>query len=339
MAEGFSNAYRSLVENGGHPSPDSYLVIALGGGLNNWFVGHDDQDNPCILIQSASGYDHQPPSVTLENLDVQFHIPCKVESREKSVSHATCSVLKLKSRDDAVREIFFSVCDAIATVLGNAPNDKDLSNAMRRLAEIFRKILAPPSRTLAGLFGELVLIHSAIIPHELVRDWRQADDDRYDFSSNDLKVEVKSTSSRRRKHEFSYEQCSPPKGALGLVASIFVERASRGTSIHGIQQQIERRLTGRPDAVLKLREIVIETLGVAQRQAHEISFDLTLAMESIAYFDLNEVPAIRDVVPPNVSSVRFVSDLTESKELSVRKLADSHPFMAAYLEKQIRRDR
>ena len=330
MTGRFATAYASLVAEGGRPSEASYLVVSLDDGLENWFVGMDDQEHPSILVQSKSALGRQPPPIKLENLDVQFHVPCKIERSGELSNNATCSVVRLNSTDAATRDVFFSVCDSIITLLGNTPQDKELSKAMRRLAAIFRKMLAPPTRTLSGLFAELSLIYQALLPHELIRDWRDADEDRYDFSSNDLKVEVKGTSTRRRVHEFSLEQCKPPTGTSGLVASVFVERAGRGSSIRELQTMIEYRLTGRPDETLKLREVVAKTLGTSQRQANEVLFDLTRAIDSIAFFDLREIPALRDEIPLNVSRVRFVSDLSAEQEISIEKLSDSLPSLSAY---------
>ena len=330
MAGRFANAYTNLIAEGCKPSEASYLCVSLGVGLENWFVGMDDQEHPSILVQSESELDRRPPPIKLENLDVQFHVPCKIERPGEPTNNATCSVVRLNSNDPETRDVFFSVCDSIVAMLGNNPQDNELSKAMRRLAAIFRKMLDPPTRTLSGLFGELSLIYQALLPHELIRDWREDDADRYDFSSNDLKVEVKSTSTRRRVHEFALEQCKPHSEAVGLVASIFIERAGRGTSIRELQDLIESRLTGRPDAILKLREVVTQTLGTAHRQADSVFFDLTMATGSIVFFDLKEIPAIRDELPPNVSQVRFTSDLSAAHEVNIETLANAVPSVAAY---------
>jgi len=331
MTDRFAIAYDGMIAEGREPSEASYLVVSLGGELENWFVGMDDQRHPSILVQSRSAAGRQPPSIKLENLDVQFHIPCKIQSANETINNAICSVIRLNTTEPATRDIFFSVCDSIVAMLGNNPKDSELSKAMRRLAAIFRKMLTPPSKTLSGLFGELTLIHQALLPHEIIRDWREADEDRYDFSSNDLKIEVKSTSTRRRVHEFAFEQCKPPIGALGLVASLFVERAARGTSIRELQTLIEARLTGRPDAILKLREVVAITLSTSQNHVENVLFDLTLATESVTFFDLKEIPAIRDEPPQCVSQVRFVSDLAAATEVKIEALSDSHPNLTAYL--------
>ena len=331
MAGQFEERYGRLIANGGEPSEGSYLVLSLERKLSKWFVGIDDQANPCILVESVSISGRQPPPIKLENLEIQFHVPCKVERTSQTASLSTCSVMRLKSDDAATRNVFFSVCDSIASMLGNTPQDTDISKAMRRLAAIFRKMLTPPSRTLSGLFGELALIYRSLLPHELIRDWREADVDRYDFSSNDLKMEVKSTSARQRVHEFSYEQCSPPIGSIGLVASIFVERASRGTSVHDLRELIEARMPGRPEAIFKLREIIAETLGSSQSRVKGVGFDLNLATQSVAFFDLKDVPAIRDVPPPHVTKIRFVSDLSESNALNIESMADSNSCLTAYM--------
>ncbi len=330
MAGHFANAYSNLAAEGRKPSEASYLCTTLGAGLENWFVGIDDQEHPSILVQSKAVLNRRTPPIKLENLDVQFHIPCKIERPGEPTNKATCSVVRLNSDDPETRDIFFSVCDSVVAILGNNPEGNELSKAMKRLAAIFRKMLAPPTRTLSGLFGELSLIYQSLLPHELIRDWRESDENRYDFSSNDLKVEVKSTSTRRRVHEFAFEQCNPPTGASGLVASVFVEQAGRGTTIRNLQALIEARVAGRSDAILKLREVVAQTLGSSLRQADGVFFDITLSTGSIAFFDLRDIPAIRDELPPNISQVRFTSDLTAAKEINIGDLSNFVPCASAY---------
>ncbi len=332
MTGRFEETFDRLISGGGEPSHDSYLVLDLGEDLASWFVGIDANCHPCILVESTSIAGKQPSPIKLENLDVQFHVPCKVERTHGITKKTTCNVVRLKSDDLAMRRVFYSVCDTMALMLGNTPRDTDLSKAMKRLAAIFRKMLAPASRTLAGLFGELTVIYRSVLPHELIRDWRTADVDRYDFSSNDLKVEVKSSSVRQRVHEFSYEQCSPPSGTVGLVASVFVERASRGNSIIDLLNLVEMRLPGKLEAIFKLREVVATTLGNAQSQAVEIKFDLALALESVQFFDLNEVPAVRGNIPARVSKVRFTSDLSAMQSVDLVKWSDGTPDLVAYLE-------
>lgn len=330
MPSKFADAFTNLTQAGGTPSPNSFLVTAIDDGFENWFVGIDDEQRPSVLVRSGSPIGRQPPSIKLENLDVQFHVPCKIEVPNIAILDATCSVMRLNSTDTAVRDVFFSVCDSIALMLGNSPSDTELFKAMRRLAEIFRKMLLPPTRRLSGLFGELCLIYRARLPHEVIRDWREDDADRYDFSSNELKVEVKSTSTRQRVHEFSYEQCSPPAGSLGLVASLFVERAGRGTSIKALQELIEARIAGRAGSILKLREVIATTLGHELRGAETALFDLTLAANSIKFFDLNEIPAIRSELPSGISRVRFASDLSPANFVDIDVLANSEPSVTAY---------
>lgn len=330
MPSKFADAFSSLTQAGGTPSPNSFLVTAIDDGFENWFVGIDDEQRPSVLVRSGSPTGRRPPSIKLENLDVQFHMPCKIESPNIGMMDAKCSVMRLNSADTAVRDVFFSVCDSIALMLGNSPSDTELFKAMRRLAEIFRKMLLPPTRRLSGLFGELCLIYRARLPHEVIRDWREDDADRYDFSSNELKVEVKSASTRQRVHEFSYEQCSPPAGSLGLVASLFVERAGRGTSIKALQELIEARIAGRAGSILKLREVIATTLGHELRGAETALFDLTLAANSIKFFDLNEIPAIRSELPSGISRVRFASDLSSARLIDVDALSNSEPSVAGY---------
>jgi hypothetical protein len=53
-----------------------------------------------------------------------------------------------------------------------------------------------------------------------MRAWRIDDRGRFDFSDGDVRLEVKTASSRIHAHSFSYEQCNPPAGTIAVVASL-----------------------------------------------------------------------------------------------------------------------
>jgi hypothetical protein len=121
---------------------------------------------------------------------------------------------------------------------------------------------------------------------------------------------MKATSGRIRAHTFSYEQCNPPADTIAVAASLFTERSPSGISIREPIEQIEARVAAHADPVLKLHKVVASNLGANLTEALPMAFDEKLAESSLRFYDLREVPAIREELQAGVSNVHFRSDLS-----------------------------
>ena len=138
-------------------------------------------------------------------------------------------------------------------------------------------------------------------------------------------MDVKSCAGRVRIHMFSYDQCNPPPSTQAAVASLMVERIPGGISIDDLISSIETRISGTEDLVLKLHEIIASTLGAELTHSLGVTFDPRLAESSLQFFDLREIPAVRNSLPARVSNVRFSVDLSGLIPLSKETLVDRDP--------------
>lgn len=87
-------------------------------------------------------------------------------------------------------------------------------------------------------------------------------------------------------------------------------------SLQELVRQVERRLASHGELVLKVEEIVAETLGEALPTALGMRFDERLAKASLQLYDLAVVPAVRDGFPVEVTQVRFRSDRSRTPTLA-----------------------
>jgi hypothetical protein len=217
------------------------------------------------------------------------------------------------------------VCDIIIRHLGDSPSRSALASAVQRLASIFQSIRRPPVRSLNGLFGELFLISRSRNPLRALTAWRIDDAARFDFSVGDIRLDVKTSTGRLRQHTFSYEQCNPPPGTDAVVASLMVERVPGGLALADMIEGIKARIAADEDLLLKLHEIVAATLGTSLAESLAVTFDARLAESSMLFFDLRAIPAVRVVLAPGVSDVRFSSDLSGQTPLGAETLIDRDP--------------
>jgi len=228
------------------------------------------------------------------------------------------------------KKYFLHIASTIVEVLGNTPTIGAIADAVSRLVDILQRLTRPSAKNLIGLYGEMLFILNSSNPDVVVQAWRSRADDRFDFSIDSVRLEVKVTARRTRVHSFSLEQCLPVPGANAVIASMFVETSGGGKSLRDLTQLLFARLTT-AEARLRVQQIVADTLGSALFASLDARFDDLLATNSLRIFDAAGIPAIRSAVPPQVSAVKFQSDLTEVPALDLAELARASDLLQAFL--------
>jgi hypothetical protein len=287
--------------------PNQFAATAIPG-FENHFVGRNNAGEPCVLIKTSDSGFLAP--LKLAAVEIQFCIPCEVVLPPGSSERRQFSVVTCTSPDAELRSYFLHLMDTIIRIIGPQPSLHTLSEAIGKLIEILQHLAKPARRSVMGLFAELIVISLSRSPIACLMAWRSRTDDRFDFTLEDARLEVKATSDRVRAHYFSLEQCTPSRGTYAVVASMFVEPNGAGQSLGDLLDDIGRRLGGDMQALLKLRTVVANSLGSALPAALQMRFDDALARATLAFFRAEDIPAIRDAIPRGVSSVRFRSDLT-----------------------------
>ena len=312
-----------IAPSGVNPDDPLYAVLPVAN-QNGYFIGKDNDSLACLLISTIDSLTVNHPPIRLENLDVQFGLPCSMElPAEKQEGMFT--ILRCRSKEQEILVSFFSVCQSIIRMLGENPSQDNIASAVDRFVLIFSKLLKPQNRTVNGLFGELFLISISSDPILTLDMWRSEDNARFDFSHNEIYLEVKTTAGRKRSHKFTYDQCNPPEGSIAIVASMFIERSTGGTSLRDIFDAVEEVVSSNPNLVIKLHEVVSDTLGRTFNDAMKIAFDINLAKTSLKFYDLREIPAIRHTLPNELSDVSFRSSLFEENHLSLTELSSKFP--------------
>ena len=287
------------------------------------YVGRNSSGCPCILLGGRDEQMHAP--IRLAGIEAHFALPCRIAILGGNERQETLTVVACSSVDAESQLYFLHVCQTIVHIVGANPTLQQIFDAVGRLVDLFRQLTRPASRSLVGLIGELFTIYRSRNPEIAVRAWRRSDDDRFDFAIDDVRLEVKATGDRVRAHNFSSEQCQPPPGTVGVLASLFVERSGGGMSLMDLLNDIVMRLDGNDDLVLKVQETVAATLGETMTIALTTRFDDVLAQSSLKLYELSTIPAIRDDIPSEVTQVHFRSDLSRSPTLSIGDLVRRCP--------------
>jgi hypothetical protein len=310
-------------------SVEGVFAVSEIPGFEGHYVGRDDRTRACVLLGAVDSNYRAP--IRLNGLDVQYAIDCAVQLPGSPEIRQSLTVVRCTEASDQAERYFLHVMASLVQLVGVRPRLQKIAEAIMRVASIFQRLSGRGKESVTGLIGELLLISKASDPAAAIAAWRQDVDERYDFAAGNLRLEVKTSMSRRRVHGFSYEQCDVPARCFGVLASVFVERSAGGMSLEQLLMQIVNQLRGDAAAIFRLEQTTAETLGADLMQALSFSFDAEGAYASIAFFDLRDIPAVREALPPGVSSVRFISDVSGQPPIDRKSLRDACPEFSAFV--------
>jgi hypothetical protein len=279
-------------------------------GITAHHLGIDSDGAPCILFSTRSENAKDIPlPIVLEGISVHHNVPCKILSLNSSDEEGSFSIMRCTSHDSTLQHYFLKVASAIVASFNRRPKHSEISNAIRKLVELFSLLAEPARKAVSGLWGELFVIAQSSNPCELISGWHANPDDIHDFSSEGQRIEVKTAGNRIRRHHFNLAQLIAPSNCKITVVSIFIESDSSGISLEDLIEKIRSRLRKYPSLVIHLDRVVIQTLGSGLRTAMSQSFDYQLAKESILFFRSDKVPSVSRALPMGVSDVHFKSEL------------------------------
>jgi hypothetical protein len=269
---------------------------------------------PARLAKSASGeavvlFPVEKPSaplppIELRHLSVLFAARCRVvgsEDEERLYTVVQCH------GEDALRAYFFSMVGALLKRRSDQPpTANDIQSSVRALIELFRAAAQPATRSLRGLWGELLVLAISSDPRTLAEGWHITGDERFDFSLDSHRLEVKTGSRGSRRHHFSLDQLSA-EGLQVCVISLQIEPAAGGLALTDLIDLVTPKLRG-PTAVARFVATVANVLG-SDWGDYRSRFDQVLAAASVRFVAADDVPKVSLPLPLGVGQVEFVADL------------------------------
>ncbi len=272
-------------------------------------IGLSRNGFPVFFIKSQS--DDLVADVRLELIIAQFNQLCELEEDGK-ILQGVYDVIILKTENEDLQKYFI---DVFCLILKNLPanaSSADIKKEIHTFIKLFRMLSDSPQKDIQGLWAELFVIAQSKNPDYLLKAWHVSPSDKYDFNDGLDKLEVKSTSKMRRIHHFALEQLTTNKTSELVIVSVIVIETGIGMNLVDLRDLISKRIKAK-DLLVKLDEIIIRTLGSSINRISEISFDYKQAEESLCFFDSKDIPKILpEMVPPQVTDVHFVVDLTNT---------------------------
>jgi len=289
------------------PSPQdgsstvSYFTLKIEGS-NRHLIAKSEQGHPVLLIETCQPIGAYPASLKLENLTVMHGYAGKVKTPDTEVT-GVFSFVECRVTDEALIGAFLRLSSHLLDGLPELPEPRAVAIEVRKLVQIFQALRQPPAKSIQGLWAELFVLANSPDLFKWAAAWHDDPMERYDFAMQRLRVEVKSSGNRMRRHHFSHEQLHPPSDIELWIASVFVERSVAGSNCLELLQRIQSRLA--VDVGFEVESKVIKTLGADYTKARAFTFDDELAKDSLSFIPLNAIPRIQDDLPEGVSELRY----------------------------------
>lgn len=278
-----------------------FSVRPLPGGEGIGWIGRNNHSGVAFLLAVPSEQ-HGHPAVSLPLIRVRHGVRVSIDDGA-SRKEATVSLFECLAQDNPTIELFVRAVSGIL-VDDDPPDQESLGEIVERLLDLFRDYSYAGDAQILGLWAELLLIAKCPSPPQLARQWRSHTGSRYDFGSENERLDVKATTSVQRHHELASSQVKPPPGVTAAFVSIMTERVSQGTSVGALWDRV---LTLAPDSQARIDAECIRTLGRDWQMARETSFDLAKALSTLEVYSVSDVPCLGDL-PAGVIRARFTSD-------------------------------
>jgi Putative PD-(D/E)XK family member, (DUF4420) len=285
-------------------------------------IAKDSAGNAALLVATQPDEGHSPAPIELRNLSFRPNCSCRVVSEGRPKTTETLAVLKCVSDEGSIRQYFLRSLSGILVGLApNGPSVLELSSAVSKLSELFRSIEEPPQATLQGLWSELFLIAEASDIALAADAWHSEPRALHDFSLGEERIEVKSTTSSRRVHEFLLDQLLPPVGTEVVVASFVLQESVSGLSIEDLWRQIAADGGLSDELVQRMLRVISLSLGRDWRDARRVSFDRDAALRQLRFYDASVLPKVGRPAFVEISDIRFRCDLSDIAPISRSRLA------------------
>lgn len=294
------DAARSRIELSAIPLP----------GARRDFLAKSEDGAPVFLLSDSSPPDYFPP-IELQNVRVDFHQPCSVDTCG-SQSEGQFATVSCDARVPELHEIFIHSVAASLQKLPVSANTLDLQACIQSLLRLFQALSKPSGRHVAGLWGELFVIKSVRRKDLLLSAWHSKINERFDFSWSNGSLEVKATTTGWRRHEFSQQQLCPSVIGRGWVVSLMLQRQNGGLGVVDLAREIEADIYRFPELREKLWECVLSSVGSEFSESLDVRFDVGYAERNMMIIPMAEVPRITDLQDPRISGIKYQADLSSS---------------------------
>ena len=310
---------------------DSLLVRASDGAVPTagYVVEHFDASKDFLYLGCAENGElalvvttvmsRVPPRpLRLAALSADFGLNCELNdgSGPRSVR---VSVLRCTGTELSTRELFATVCGALAESMSGPPSEIEFAELITQWSSLFWRIGQRVDTDVVGLAGELIVLRQSQNIDNWLNAWHAQPTDTLDFEfvESRASVEVKTTRGAQRKHPVSLEQVAEPRLNKRFFASVLVELNDSGDLLGDVVRDLADRLHS-DTSRLRLWDILTKTCGEGLSGFLSRRLDVEKAVRSLAFFRARDIPLplVNQPIPAGVSAIKFTSDFSLADEVS-----------------------
>lgn len=275
--------------------------IRLDGQI---FLAMNSDRDLFLLIEESGAADR--PDRDLKFIRIEFGVRYIVKSQNMTLDGHFTSIM-LKSHFQEFSSAFCALTAALVTAIPENPNPSEIRNFVEQFALLFQSRPGPARERLKGLWGELQFVLIGDMSGAILA-WHDSQWGARDFSFQDHSIEIKTTESQSRTHDFSLSQLVVGEKPL-FVGSFLIDEDPNGKSVVDLFEAIREVID--PSLTQKLNNNFYDVVGLDIDLARDLKFEFRVSLEE-AYkeFDSREIPKPSIVPNDPITSVQFRVDLT-----------------------------
>lgn len=275
-------------------------------------IGIDNKGLVVVLINSI-----KPKGVgqNLTNIIIEHDISCTIRLDNKKIIKKY-TLIKCLSNQESIKELFLMTLENILQTIPNEISEKRIDELTVKLIKLFEKLSNPKNIDLTGLWGELFVINFLRSTEILIQAWHPENNDLFDFFLNNIALEIKTTTKNDRKHTFKFEQLNSTNTNKIIIGSIMLKKSRIGVSLLDLKNKILKK-TNNLEFSQKIKEIyALIIANKSQKDFDNEKYDYQYAIDNISFYDLQNVPRIKETPMYGVNNIKFESDLNGVKAIT-----------------------
>jgi hypothetical protein len=269
-------------------------------------------ENKVAILFSATKPKGKKENIKYLNLD--HDVPCNIYINNKKRKE-NLSILKCDSESENLKEIFLRSIDNFAYSASNDISQKEIYEMTKNLIELFEKITQNRNNDLIGFWGELFIINYLKSKEKLLEAWHPDKKDTFDFLINNYALEIKTSSSNNRIHNFSYEQLNSKNTSI-IIGSVMIRKSRSGMSLLDLKNNILKKIN-QEQLKIKLQEMYDIMTGTKTKyELEDVKYTYEYAKDHTKFFNSKMVPRIKENLMPGIKHVKFQSNLNGVKSIN-----------------------
>ena len=262
-------------------------------------------ENKVAILFSATKPKGKKENIKYLNLD--HDVPCNIYINNKKKKE-NLSILKCDSDSENLKEIFLRLIDNLVNNASNDISQKEIYEMTKSLIELFEKITQNRNNDLIGFWGELFIINHLKSKELLIEAWHPDKKDTFDFLINNYALEIKTSSSNNRIHNFTYEQLNSKNTSI-IIGSVMIRKSRSGMSLLDLKNNILKKIN-QDELKIKLQDMYDIMTGTKTKfELEDVKYTYDYAKEHTKFFNSKIVPRIKEKLMSGIKNIKFQSNL------------------------------